>query len=242
MKVAEKEETTAPERSLVRKLAEVKGLVARIPKSGRNEFHRYDYATEADVVEAVRHGMAERRLVMFPSVEDVAFIDVASEKGKSQRLCTAKVVFTVEDGDSGETRSFKMVGQGMDQGDKAFYKAITGAEKYAVMKLFMMATGDDAEQDSPERHSAPGKAKASSAGPKISQKTGALAVEFGTFKGKLADALTVLQLAEVIGAGRGQLEKNPNAGWSGKLRANVEALQEALDGRLANQAAEAGAP
>src|SRR5699024_6730814 len=36
---------------------------------------------------------------------------------------------------------------GQDAGDKAVYKAITGATKYALMKVFMIPTGDDPEQD-----------------------------------------------------------------------------------------------
>jgi hypothetical protein len=37
------------------------------------------------------------------------------------------------------------VGEGEDRGDKAAYKAITGATKYWVMKTFLISTGDDPE-------------------------------------------------------------------------------------------------
>ena len=34
-----------------------------------------------------------------------------------------------------------------DAGDKGIYKAIAGAQKYALMKVFMIPTGDDPEAD-----------------------------------------------------------------------------------------------
>ena len=38
----------------------------------------------------------------------------------------------------------------MDKGDKAGYKAFTGALKYYLADTFMVATGDDPEKESPE--------------------------------------------------------------------------------------------
>jgi hypothetical protein len=46
--------------------------------------------------------------------------------------------------------SVKVLGEGQDRGDKAFYKADTGARKYALANLFNLATDDDPETDSPE--------------------------------------------------------------------------------------------
>ncbi|MCY1042670.1 ERF family protein [Corallococcus sp. bb12-1] len=134
-------------RSLVRKLAEVMGEVERVPKSGRNDFHRYDYATEADIVSAVRKAMADRALMLIPSVVKTEWHEVERSKGGKDRLVTLTVQFTLHDGDSGEEKSFEVLGEGQDQGDKATYKALTGAVKYALLKLFLIPTGDDPEDD-----------------------------------------------------------------------------------------------
>ena len=40
-----------------------------------------------------------------------------------------------------------LVGQGIDSGDKGAYKAATGVNKYVLMKVFQLATGDDPEKD-----------------------------------------------------------------------------------------------
>lgn len=138
---------TQPQRSLVRKLAEVMGEVDRVPKSGRNNFHNYDYATEADIVAAVRSGLSARNVMMLPNVISTEWKEIQRAKGGIERLCTLKVRFTFHDGDSGETLDVEALGEGQDPGDKATYKAFTGATKYALLKTFLIPTGDDPEAE-----------------------------------------------------------------------------------------------
>ena len=61
----------------------------------------------------------------------------------------ARVVmaYTFADVDSGEEIIAKVAGQGLDPGDKAPYKAMTGALKYALLQSFLLATGDDPEDE-----------------------------------------------------------------------------------------------
>ena len=61
----------------------------------------------------------------------------------------ARVVmaYTFSDVDSGEEIVAKVAGQGLDPGDKAPYKAMTGALKYALLQSFLLATGDDPEDE-----------------------------------------------------------------------------------------------
>lgn len=129
-------------KSLVAKLAEVMGEVGRIAKSGRNTFHNYDYATEADIVESVRGAMSERGLMLIPSVEKTEWREVPGKQGP-QKICTLTVKYRLIDGETNEGLEFTILGEGQDQGDKATYKALTGATKYALLKLFLIPTGDD---------------------------------------------------------------------------------------------------
>lgn len=131
-------------KTLVGKLAEVMMVVERIPKSGRNNFHNYDYATEADIVAAVRKELAARHVMLIPSVEDVTRESVG-EKGSA--LTTLRMTFTFMDGDTGETLMRSWLGCGSDKDDKGIYKAMTGGEKYFLLKTFLMPTGDDPERD-----------------------------------------------------------------------------------------------
>lgn len=63
---------------LVAKLARVMAAVERVAKNGRNEFHRYDYATERDITSAIRSALAAEGVMLLPSVEKVEFTTVAT--------------------------------------------------------------------------------------------------------------------------------------------------------------------
>ncbi|PZM62577.1 ERF family protein [Paenibacillus dendritiformis] len=133
--------------SLVKKLTEVMQEVKYIQKTGFNKFHNYKYATEADVNEKVREELANRGVVLIPNMKSHEIREHTTAKGNREYIVTVGVEFTFMDGESGETIAFTVFGQGQDPGDKATYKAFTGAQKYALMKAFMIPTGDDPEGD-----------------------------------------------------------------------------------------------
>lgn len=135
------------ERTLVKKLTKVMSDVKHIEKRGYNKFHHYAYATESDVAEKVREVLAEQSVIILPDVVEQTIREHVNAKGKTEYIATVKVKFTFIDGESGEELAIHSVGEGQDAGDKAVYKAITGAQKYALMKAFMIPTGDDPEAD-----------------------------------------------------------------------------------------------
>lgn len=134
-------------RTLVKKLAEVMQEVKYIQKTGYNSFNNYKYATEADVNERVREELAKRNVIMIPSIESHSIREHVNRKGHTEYIATVCVSFRFIDGESCEEIEFKTYGEGQDAGDKATYKAFTGAQKYALMKAFMIPTGDDPEGD-----------------------------------------------------------------------------------------------
>lgn len=134
-------------KGLVMKLAEVMGAVDRIPKNGKNEHFGYRFATEADVSDVVRGELAKRHVLAVPHVDNVQWGEVPRKSGGVEKLCTLKGHYEFIDGETGEVLSMPLWGQGIDAGDKAIYKATTGAVKYALMKLFLISTGDDPEHE-----------------------------------------------------------------------------------------------
>lgn len=139
------------------KIAQVMARVETIPKSGYNSYHSYPYATETDVLNAIRPLMVEAGLVLIPMAAEAQTSPSAGaeDKGKSGHdVTTVKMRFILADAESGETIEGPWLGQGQDTQDKGVYKAITGGHKYLLMKLFQVPTGDDPERDSP-----PSKAK-----------------------------------------------------------------------------------
>lgn len=131
-------------------LHQVMSRVSYVQKTGKNAFHNYKYAGEADLLEKLRPAMLEAGLLLIPSIKGVSPID---EHG----VTTVQMEYTLvhKDGDIWPN-VICAAGQGGDKnkngvGDKGLYKAITGANKYLLFKLFQIETGDDPENDTEER-------------------------------------------------------------------------------------------
>lgn len=157
-------------KGLIRKLAEVMNSVERIAKRGHNAHFGYDFATESDITAAVRSGMATRHLMMVPSVESMSW-------RAQEKICCVMVRFTIHDGESGETLSFLIPGEGQDSGDKAIPKSLTSATKYALLKLYLLPTGDDPEHDDGKRKPLRGKFDRHAAGYTLSPEIAARQAE-----------------------------------------------------------------
>jgi hypothetical protein len=127
--------------TLQQKIARITGHVGTIPKKGYNAFHKYHYVTEGDLVGAVRQYLSAAGIAIIPDVVKVKLYRQDTENPITEVI----IKYTVSDGK--ESFSFRMPGHGADKGDKGVYKAITGSQKYALMKLFKIETGDDPESD-----------------------------------------------------------------------------------------------
>ncbi len=134
-------------RTLAQKLLGVMERVTYIQKRGKNDFHGYKYATEADVAEAVRAALIAEGVVIIPSLVNRSSRDIVTARGKTETVTSVRMLYTVMDVASGDKLDFEMEGDGQDPGDKGVFKAITGCTKYALMKLFHIPTGDDPEGD-----------------------------------------------------------------------------------------------
>jgi hypothetical protein len=139
-------EAQVASKGLTAKLAEIMGLVERVPKNGWNEFHKYAFATESDVVEAVSTLLAERRISINPNVTSY---ERRPKEGSTKGgfVTDIMVKWTLRDGDSGETEDSLVPGCGEDSGDKGCAKALTMSKKYFLTLRFLIPTGDDPERD-----------------------------------------------------------------------------------------------
>lgn len=101
--------------------------------------------------------MIEAGLIMYcksiETVSDSFDVSVVENKGYQQVKTTARTVnkysFVIAHVD-GETMNVTAIGEGIDSGDKASYKAATGALKYALRQSFIIETGDDPDKTSSE--------------------------------------------------------------------------------------------
>ena len=140
-------------KNLVTKLCEVVAATERVPKNGWNDFHKYKFAMESDIVESIRGELSKRNVFIFPSITHHNRVTKEGEKGGY--LTDIDVLWTFVDGDSGEERVISVPGCGEDKGDKGLYKAFTGSEKYMLTKSFLIPTGDDPENDGGDKPEPP---------------------------------------------------------------------------------------
>lgn len=130
-------------------LHNVMAKVTYVQKGSENKFHGYKYVSEADLLEKLRPALIEEGLILIPSVEMVRPMD---EHGNT--IVDMKYEIVHKDGDIWP-HVIRIAGCGNDRsksgtvGDKGLYKAITGANKYFLFKLFQIETGDDPERDTP---------------------------------------------------------------------------------------------
>ena len=137
-----------PTPKLATKLAKAAESVGTVAKNGRNKQQGYDYATASDVATACRNALLAEKVVADFHCVDAEQFDVTSKGGGVGLMVKATCELVVTDADSGESVVRRSIGYGSDfPGDKAIYKAMTGARKYAFIHLLQVPIGDDPEDD-----------------------------------------------------------------------------------------------
>lgn len=128
----------------LRKKLKEKGV---LQKGGKNDYDHYKYFSEAQYKELFTELFSECGLELkFTELEYETF--EGTQKQSNGRM--PKLEFYLYDTDTGFYETTIITGEGIDKGDKAGYKAYTGALKYYLANTFMVATGDDPEKESPD--------------------------------------------------------------------------------------------
>lgn len=122
-----------------------KGILKR---EGENTYDRYRYFSEAQYKALFTELFSDCGLELkFTELSYDTF--EGSEEMANGRM--PKLQFTLMDCETGFGEDTTITGEGMDKGDKAGYKAYTGALKYYLANTFLVATGDDPETESPDQ-------------------------------------------------------------------------------------------
>ena len=120
-----------------------------IQKAGRNTIQKYKYVSEEQLVDRLRKLMVKHGVLMIPSVKEIDTQTIDRGGGKPPFIYVTVVLdYLMVDADTGAGVRIGVAGTGIDTQDKALYKAMTGANKYALMKAFQIPSGDDPEDDS----------------------------------------------------------------------------------------------
>ena len=133
-------------------IAKASASVHKVGKSGNNTFDKYTYGTLEDYIKACHDALAENELAVLSSVREYEVQEPRqSKQGGAQYAILIRLELTILHS-SGQWIKVHAIGEGQDRSDKATYKAITGARKYALAMAFNLVTSDDPERDSDERN------------------------------------------------------------------------------------------
>lgn len=154
-------------------------------KSGDNKFDKYRYSKLEDFMDQAKPVLAKHGLALVIGTPSVAALpDRQTKNGGTEHAVQVQVnallVHT-----SGEWLEVVGYGEGQDRADKAIYKAITGAKKYAVAGLLAIPTTDDPEADETVGRARP---KLNSDGQEVKKKpawSDAQKIKAGEIKAKL---------------------------------------------------------
>ncbi len=115
-----------------------------LPKGAHNDYDNYDYFSEAQYKELFI-GLFSKHGLEFDSTEFQVQSIPGTDKQPFGILATMKYIIT--DIDTGYKIESIHSGLAIDKGDKAIYKAKTGALKSFFASTFLVATKDDPERD-----------------------------------------------------------------------------------------------
>lgn len=121
----------------------------------------YKAVSERDIIDAVKPLEAKYRVYSYPSNREIIDDEILegektynNQTTKTTTFFTRiKTVYTFVNIDKPEeTFSTIVYSEGIDPGDKGSGKAMTYADKYAMMKAYKISTGDDPDQNPSEEN------------------------------------------------------------------------------------------
>jgi hypothetical protein len=136
--------------SLAQKILDLQNKVGIVKKKGRNREHNYDFLRIEDAVVAVNKLLSEMRLILTPELatkpDGSYYWETVPHTGGKGYIAKMVLIWTLEDVDSGETRTYRVAGEGYDTTDKGTPKAITSSRKQAIILIANLPVGNDIEE------------------------------------------------------------------------------------------------
>ena len=135
---------------LYQKILNVMKQVEYLSKDDNIRFGNTNYKaiSEGKVTSTVRTALIAEGLVILPVEQEHTRVDTVSGDGKIHRLTTVNTRYAIVDVSTGEERIIVSSGTGVDTQDKGVGKAMTYALKYALLRTFLIPTGDDPDKTS----------------------------------------------------------------------------------------------
>ena len=142
-----------PKLTLKQKLVAVYEKVDHIDKRGTNSVQNYKYVKASDLAHAIRNALQE--LGVYAEINftiERTYLIARAEGKQPMQAVDVRAVVIFHDVDSEATLTTSGLGSGADMGDKAIFKAQTGALKYALRNGFLVPDDADPEGDESTDH------------------------------------------------------------------------------------------
>lgn len=112
--------------------------VESVQKENKKVNNQYTFVSHDAVAAALHRPMAKHGIVMIPTIAELV---------QDGNRTSVKMEISFVNADNGDDRiNVVSYGYGIDPQDKGIGKAVSYAVKYALLKLFVLETGDDVER------------------------------------------------------------------------------------------------
>lgn len=145
---------------LYAKMAAVMAELSNIPKTGKNTHFNYSFVTADAVADKVRDLLSSKGVAFFASIVGRELLEVrkGSEKTDPKTGEVTRVVainsrwvvnfaFTFADSETGATETQTWTAEADSGDDKGINKCATAAEKYFLLKTFIVSSADEPDAD-----------------------------------------------------------------------------------------------
>jgi hypothetical protein len=181
LKAPEGAKVPDPPKGINAKLVAVSDGLGWIAKDRNNTQQGFKFTSAETVFAEVRKVCIGLGVDVSADVVEHSFREGKTAAGKPLNFYFVRIAWTFTDADTGQkVGPFHSVGEGMDSGDKAIFKAITGAMKYGLRMKFLIPLGDEPEPDADADDDEPG------ADAKPTSRTASVAAKVAAQNGKAA--------------------------------------------------------
>lgn len=127
----------------------IMSAIEPIAKNKVNPQQNYKFRGVDDVYAVLSPMLTANKVVIIPNVTRHSLEQFTTSKGGVIFRAIVDVEYTIASAEDGSIIKVVVTGEGMDSGDKATPKALSGAYKYMAFQLFCIPvdTGDDAEKE-----------------------------------------------------------------------------------------------
>lgn len=124
---------------IFQKITDIMDEIVPVGKDRNNEIQKYKFRGIDDVYNAIHPLFKKHKVFMTPKVLSSAREERKTAKGGDLIFSILEVEFTFYTVD-GSSVTCVMKGEGMDSGDKSSNKAMSAAQKYALIQMFAIPT------------------------------------------------------------------------------------------------------